>query len=61
MEERKKDQAGNAEKKNDNPGEDKGKGSSPGATGYITGGENWSTRPEQGPDVPPEERTTGIP
>ncbi|GHA60873.1 hypothetical protein [Pontibacter akesuensis] len=28
---------------------------------YITGGKNRATRPEQGPDIPPEERTVGIP
>ncbi|MCX2739158.1 hypothetical protein [Pontibacter anaerobius] len=41
--------------------EDEGKRTPPGPTGYITGGENRSTRPEQGPDVPPQERTEGIP
>lgn len=28
---------------------------------YVTGGKNRASRPEQGPDVPPEERTMGIP
>lgn len=31
------------------------------AKNYTTGGAHTSTRPEQGPDVPPEERTVGIP
>ncbi|TPE43199.1 hypothetical protein [Pontibacter mangrovi] len=31
------------------------------ANGYITGGPHPDTRPEQGPDVPPQERTEGIP
>jgi hypothetical protein len=41
--------------------EDDGKRTPPGPTGYITGGKNISTRPEQGPDIPPHERTEGIP
>ncbi|MBC5991341.1 hypothetical protein [Pontibacter cellulosilyticus] len=41
--------------------EDDGKRTSPGPTGYITGGKTRSTRPEQGPDIPPHERTQGIP
>ena len=41
--------------------EDDGKRTPPGPTGYITGGKTASTRPEQGPDVPPHERTAGIP
>lgn len=41
--------------------EDDGKRTPPGPTGYITGGKTLSTRPEQGPDVPPGERTAGIP
>ncbi|WP_299821354.1 hypothetical protein [uncultured Pontibacter sp.] len=41
--------------------EDDGKRTPPGPTGYVTGGKNRATRPEQGPDVPPQERTTGIP
>ncbi|WP_242928248.1 hypothetical protein [Pontibacter vulgaris] len=28
---------------------------------YTTGGDNPATRPEQGPQVPPEEQTAGIP
>ena len=38
-----------------------GKRTPPGPTGYITGGENSATRPEQGPNIPPDERTEGIP
>jgi len=41
--------------------EDEGKRTPPGPTGYITGGKTQANRPEQGPDVPPQERTTGIP
>lgn len=41
--------------------EDDGKRTPPGPTGYITGGKTRSTRPEQGPDIPPHERTEGIP
>ncbi|GAB3196488.1 hypothetical protein ABID22_002900 [Pontibacter aydingkolensis] len=41
--------------------EDDGKRTPPGPTGYITGGRTSSTRPEQGPDIPPQERTEGIP
>ena len=41
--------------------EDDGKRTPPGPTGYITGGKNMSTRPEQGPNIPPYERTEGIP
>ena len=41
--------------------EDEGKRTPPGPTGYITGGKTSSTRPEQGPDIPPHERTEGIP
>lgn len=41
--------------------EDEGKRTPPGPTGYITGGKTQATRPEQGPDVPPQDRTTGIP
>lgn len=33
----------------------------PAPSGYVTGGELPSTRPEQGPDIPPHERTEGIP
>ncbi|WP_460879354.1 hypothetical protein [Pontibacter rugosus] len=28
---------------------------------YVSGGQKGATRPEQGPEVPPEERTLGIP
>ena len=41
--------------------EDDGKRTPPGPTGYITGGKTNATRPEQGPDIPPHERTAGIP
>ncbi|PVY40811.1 hypothetical protein [Pontibacter virosus] len=41
--------------------EDEGKRTPPAHTGYITGGDNPANRPEQGPDVPPHERTEGIP
>ncbi|MEJ8804556.1 hypothetical protein [Pontibacter sp. H249] len=41
--------------------EDDGKRTPPGPTGYITGGNTSSTRPEQGPEIPPHERTAGIP
>lgn len=41
--------------------EDDGKRTPPGPTGYVTGGNTHATRPEQGPDVPPQERTEGIP
>lgn len=41
--------------------EDDGKRTPPAHVEYITGGETPANRPEQGPDVPPEERTEGIP
>ena len=41
--------------------EDDGKRTPPAHTGYITGGDNPAFRPEQGPEVPPHERTEGIP
>ncbi|MBX0334985.1 hypothetical protein K3G39_17240 [Pontibacter sp. HSC-14F20] len=41
--------------------EDEGKRTPPAHTGYVTGGDNPANRPEQGPDVPPHERTEGIP
>ncbi|MDX5422743.1 MAG: hypothetical protein LPK07_13260 [Hymenobacteraceae bacterium] len=41
--------------------EDDRKRTPPGATGYVTGGDTHATRPEQGPDIPPQERTEGIP
>lgn len=41
--------------------EDSGKRTPPAPTGYITGGKSRANRPEQGPDVPPQERTEGIP
>lgn len=41
--------------------EDDGKRTPPAHTEYITGGDNPANRPEQGPDVSPEERTEGIP
>ncbi|WP_439883215.1 hypothetical protein ACSX1A_08585 [Pontibacter sp. MBLB2868] len=41
--------------------EDDGKRTPPGPTGYVTGGDTNATRPEQGPDIPPQERTQGIP
>lgn len=41
--------------------EDDGKKTPPAHTGKGTGGEQPSTRPEHEPDVPPHERTAGIP
>ncbi|WP_299985774.1 hypothetical protein [uncultured Pontibacter sp.] len=41
--------------------EDDGKRTPPTHAKYVTGGQHLSTRPEQGPDVPPHERTEGIP
>lgn len=60
----KDNKAGNQGKKTGKKGilrEDNGKRTPPGPTGYITGGNTRSTRPEQGPDIPPYERTEGIP
>lgn len=61
MEENKKKNEANDPKKKGILKEDDGKRTPPGPTGYVTGGDNRSTRPEQGPDVPPHERTEGIP
>lgn len=42
--------------------EDEGKRTPPThPNAYVTGGSTHSNRPEQGPEVPPEERTEGIP
>jgi len=41
--------------------EDAGKRTAPGSLGDVTGGATRATRPEQGPEVPPQERTEGIP
>ncbi|MFD2515459.1 hypothetical protein ACFSRY_16420 [Pontibacter locisalis] len=59
-----KDKEENQNKKTGKKGvlrEDEGKRTPPGPTGYITGGDNRATRPEQGPYIPPHERTEGIP
>ncbi|ARS35290.1 hypothetical protein [Pontibacter actiniarum] len=61
MENNKKEQPQHPGKKKSNEEEAGQKRSAPEQTGYITGGENRATRPEQGPDVPPQERTEGIP
>ncbi|AKD04849.1 hypothetical protein POKO110462_19335 [Pontibacter korlensis] len=55
-----KDQAQNSGKKNKILREDDGKRTPPHSK-YITGGDTHATRPEQGPHVPPNERTDGIP
>ncbi|PTX20029.1 hypothetical protein C8N40_103101 [Pontibacter mucosus] len=61
MEERRNNMPEKAGKKKPILNEDEGKRTPPGPTGYITGGKTQATRPEQGPDVPPQDRTTGIP
>ncbi|OKL41767.1 hypothetical protein [Pontibacter flavimaris] len=61
MEERKEDMPHKPGKKKGILHEDGGKRTPPEPTGYVTGGDTPATRPEQGPDVPPQERTQGIP
>jgi hypothetical protein len=62
MEEEKRDQSNSDKQKKAILKEDDGKRTPPTApSGYVTGGDNPSVRPEQGPDIPPHERTEGIP
>ncbi|WP_266205766.1 hypothetical protein [Pontibacter kalidii] len=61
MEERKEDAQHKPVKKKGILKEDEGKTIPPGPADYVTGGDTHATRPEQGPDVPPQERTQGIP
>ena len=56
----KKGQTGQPENKQ-NLREDDGKRLPPQPKAYGVGGAHRNTRPEQGPDIPPHERTEGIP